>query len=111
MAGHFHEIKTEWDGDRLVKAVCGPPLRFRYRQDRSGRTAKVMEAVIWKGEDPEGSQDVIDKHIHEFDYLGSEMLTRKVRTDANTQQMFANQISNKYGQEILAKAQETIKGQ
>lgn len=107
MAGHFHEVTPEWDGDSLINVKCGPPLRFKWRQSRSGEMRKQKERVIYRGEDREGSRDIKDDHIHEIQYIRSEIIKLNSKQETNTQHLFAGQ--NKHDPEILKMAAQNLK--
>ncbi len=110
-AGHFHEVEVEWDGDRLVSAKCGPPVRFKYRMQRNKEMRKVKEQVIYKGADENGDQDIVDEHTHEVRYIRSEMLRLQPQHDHTaTGDYMSRKYSTHSAQEALRQAQAITKG-
>lgn len=107
-AGHFHEVEVVWDGDVLVSAKCGPPIRFKYRKQRNGEMKKMKEQVAYKGMDEHGSDDVVDEHTHEVKYIRSEILSLQPQHADHTQT--GNYMARKYSADVLAQAQSITKG-
>lgn len=106
-SGHFHEVTVEWDGDTLVGVKCGPPTRFKYRQQRNKEIKKVKEQVVYKGRDENGDDDVVDSHTHEIVYIRGEVLTLQPQQHDHTQGH--DYLSKKYNQSVLAQAQAITK--
>ena len=94
VGGHFHEVTVEWNedpttGELSIKSMkCGPPLRTAQRRLKKGGVKSVIEPVRFEtGEDDtfDEAGDVVegravttyeyDRHVHDIEYMGSEMLS------------------------------------
>lgn len=100
-AGHFHEVEVVWDGDELVSVKCGPPIRLKYRMQRNKEMRRVREAVVYKGRDESGADDIIDNHVHDVTYVRSEILKLQPQHDHTAG---ADYISKKYASASAAEA-------
>ena len=86
--GHFHKVTVDWSQKNAAGngplVVCGPPLQAKTFKGKGGKgTRKALVPIRWAAEeDPETeevTQWVVDDHVHEFEYLGSEVLSANRR--------------------------------
>lgn len=106
-AGHFHEVKVVWNGDSLVSVECGPPLRYRWRQMKSGRMRKVLERIVYDQDEDRGNgQPVEDNHTHEVQYMRSEVLNLQ---RGQKQVHMPDYVSDKYGAEAARVARQALR--
>jgi hypothetical protein len=77
VAGHFHEMSVEWDGEEIKKMVCGPPLTMKkIKIPGTTRAVKKITEVVYERIDMNTGErsDVVDKHIHEMSYIHTETI-------------------------------------
>jgi len=108
-AGHFHEVTITWKGDKLVSAVCGPALRFKWRVNRRGIPSKHLERIVYKGEESEGVKDIKDDHIHKMKYIRSEVIKKGRRNPEASQALFQGQRSSQEAQDVARAVLQEVK--
>lgn len=83
MGGHWHEIETYVDKQGNLKAKCGPALEEKVTMGNTGKTyttivPRSFEKEIKAGEHAGQVMKIVDDHVHEVTYLGSEQLSGKI---------------------------------
>lgn len=92
VGGHYHkvevEIGTDDNGMFIKRAICSPPYRMVQKKLKNGTTRTIEEPVFYETEeDPETEEPgrMYDKHTHDIDFKGSEMISPERRRQQRSQ--------------------------
>lgn len=69
--GHYHYIEWGYDDNGDLVAKCGPAMR-EYTELKRGRTRRKEKPVSWIDDRDDGEVTVVDKHVHDMTYMGSD---------------------------------------
>lgn len=89
VGGHFHKITWDYDANGTPIAKCGPSLKKISVRGRDGRPVSKIIPVEWPNILKEHDDDpdmIVDAHLHEMSYEGSDVIQSAALKEIANQQ-------------------------